>query len=120
MKQLTTQEKVLKKLISMVKSSDLDHLYRPKDFEKEFPYLSESDLQIVLDILENKDLIHVSYADFPDSFNIYTLSITPVGYDYYPQKSLTTREKWKERIVGFVSGVLITVIGEFILKLILG
>ena len=121
MKKLTiyTQERVLHKLINMVKNCGLDHLYRPKGFEKNFPYLSEQDLQIILDILDNKNLIHVEYADYPDSFGIYTLSITPNGYDYYPQKSLSKREKWKERFIGFLSGVLITVIGGVILNILL-
>lgn len=118
MKKLTQkrQEKVLRRIIKMIDSQNSDCLVRPKGFEKAFPSLSPAELDRVLRILRDKGLISVTYADFPDSFNIYTLSVTPKGFDFFPQKSLTTQERWKERILGFVFGVATSVLGGIILE----
>lgn len=121
MKKLTQrrQEKVLRRIIQMIDQQNPDHLACPKDFEKSFPFLCPTDLDRVLRILRDKGLISVVFADFPDSFNIYTLSVTPEGFDYFPQKSLTTMEKWKERAVGFAFGVVTTVASGLILEFVL-
>lgn len=37
--------------------------------------------------------------------------------NYKANRSLTKKERWKERLWGFISGVLVTVIGELILRL---
>lgn len=121
MKKLTQkrQEKVLRRIIKMIDSQDSDCLVQPKGFEKAFSFLSPPELDRVLRILRDKGLISITYADFPDSFNIYTLSVTPKGFDFFPQKSLTTQEKWKERIIGFVFGVATSVLGGIILEFVL-
>lgn len=40
--------------------------------------------------------------------------------DYKAERRLTKRERWRERILGFVPGVLVTVVGGLILKWISG
>lgn len=113
------QEKVLRRIIQMIDQQNSDHLVCPKDFEKSFSFLCPADLDRVLRILRAKGLISIVFADFPDSFNIYTLSVTPKGFDFFPQKSLTTIEKWKERAVGFAFGVVTTVVSGLILEFVL-
>lgn len=42
------------------------------------------------------------------------------GRHFKEFRSLTRREKWSERLIGFVSGVGVTVVGGFIAKLLAG
>ena len=118
MKKLTQrqQEKVLRIIIQMLDQQNSDCLVCPKNFEKSFSFLSPSDLDHVLQILRDKGFISLVYADFPDSFNIYTLSVTPKGFNFFPQKSLTVKEKWAERAIGFILGVATSVLTGIILE----
>ena len=116
---IKNQEKVLSALIKMVRNSSLPYLYRPKDFQDNFAYLSEDDLDTMLCILEDKGLISVVRADYPDSFGIGQLYITAKGYDYHPQKVLRSTERWKERFFGFVFGVLTTVVATVMVSIFL-
>lgn len=113
------QEKVLKQIIKMIQSKNSDCLVCPKSFEKHFSFLDPSELRLVLRILQDKGLVSAVYADFPDSFNIYTLSVTAKGFDFFSQKAISVKEKWKERVVGFVFGVATSVLGGIILEFVL-
>lgn len=113
------QEKTLYKLISLCNVAPTDHLYRPVDFEKNFPFITASELVLILSILEDKEYIRVCYADLPNSFNIHTLSVTPKGLNYKPQKQLTTWERWRERIYGFIFGSVLTSAVSYFLPIIL-
>lgn len=44
--------------------------------------------------------------------------LTHPGLHYKEIKSLENRERWKERLFGFASGILVSVVGSLILKLI--
>ena len=69
-----------------------------------------------MDILHEKELISMLVADFPDSFDIAELSVTPKGYNFIPQVSYDTRQKWLERLWGFITGSVFTVIVGYLLQ----
>lgn len=98
------QEKTLYQLIELCHASPTGHLFRPLKFQEQFDFISDDELIDILEILQSKGYINVEYADLPDSFNINTLSVTPQGLNYKPQKMLTTKERWCERAYGFVAG----------------
>lgn len=109
------QEKVLKILINMQQQSQTDWIYRPKNFESNFPFLDCQALISMLGILTAKEYINVVYADLPDSFNIETIVVLPKAYDYLPQKHLKAKERWLERLYGFIVGsVLGSVVTYFV------
>lgn len=116
---IKNQEKVLKILIRLCKKSPTPWLYCPKDFEDNFKFVSPDSLVNILAMLTAKEYIHVVYGDFPDSFNIETLQILPKGYDYAPQKALATKERWLERIYGFVVGTILGAIITYVIPLII-
>ena len=116
---IRNQEKVLYKLITLCNSAPTKHLYRPVCFEENFRFISANELDQILSILEDKEYIRVSYADLPNSFNIHTLSVTPKGLNYNPQKQLTIRERWCERIYGFIFGSVLTAIVSYFIPIIL-
>ena len=66
-------------------------------------------------MLTSKEYISVVYGDLPDSFNIETITILPKGFDYAPQKALKSKERWLERLYGFLVG---TVLGSVVTYLI--
>lgn len=108
------QEKTLYQLIELCHASPTGHLFRPLKFQEQFDFISEDELIDILEILQSKGYINVEYADLPDSFNINTLSVTPQGLNYKPQKMLTTKERWCERAYGFVAGIATSVILGYI------
>lgn len=50
----------------------------------------------------------------------HVFRLTQIGLHYRELQKLECREKWKERIYGFISGVLVTVIGGVIVHLLTG
>ena len=105
---IKNQHKVMKTISSMCYACPNCILYKPVGFDKYFPYLQKKDLFIILDILEGKGLIEVCYGDYPDSLNIWSIFVTDAGFSYLPQASFDNRERWKERIWGFLSGSFFT------------
>ena len=116
---IKNQEKVLKKLIALRRSSPTQWLYRPNNFEKNFPFIDPKFLSDILAMLEAKEYIKVVYTDSPESFNIETLAVTPKGLDYIPQKSLKSKERWLERLYGFIAGVVLSSVVTYFIPLIL-
>lgn len=101
------QEKVLKTLIQLCHESHTPWIYHPVGFEQHFPFVDSASLIDILNILSSKNLIDVRYTDSPESFNIHTLQVTPQGLDYHPQKALKTKERWMERLYGFLVGTIL-------------
>lgn len=89
---IKNQEKVLKKLISLCEESPAPWLYRPIDFEKNFPFVKPEILISILAILESKGYIRVVYADLPDNFNIETIEVTQQGLYYVALQKPCKRE----------------------------
>lgn len=90
---IKNQEKVLKKLIQLRNDSDTPWIYRPKNFEDNFPFIEPQFLIDILAMLQANEYVNVVYADLPESFNIETISITEKGLNYFPNKKLQDREK---------------------------
>ena len=113
---IRNQHKVLKKITSMCYSSPRGILYEPKGFKDNFPYLTNGELSLILDILSDKELIEITYDNCPDSFNIWSIVVTTMGYNYLPQVSFDNTERWKERIWGFLSGSVFTSVMAFLIQ----
>ena len=71
---IKNQEKVLKKLIQLRNDSDTPWIYRPKNFEDNFPFIEPQFLIDILAMLQANEYVNVVYADLPESFNIETIS----------------------------------------------
>lgn len=110
------QEKVLNILTKLCRESSTPWIYRPINFESNFSFISINALIDILDILSDKEYISVQYADLPNNFNINTLQVTPKGLDYQPQKMLISKERWLERLYGFLTGVFSTVAATLIIQ----
>ena len=117
---IRNQEKVLKKLISLCDDSPTFIITRPVNFTDNFKFISVDALTQILSILENKKLISVLYADYPDNFNIAELYVTPDGYSYSPEKNYINQQKWKDRIIGFVFGTILGSAVTYFLPLLFG
>lgn len=115
---IKNQEKVLKTLITLCSDYPTPWIYQPKKFPDNFKFISANSLIIILNLLEDKGLINVIYANLPESFNIHTITITPKGYDYHPQKQLKTTERWLERVYGFIFGTVLGAVVTYIIPLI--
>ena len=114
---LKNQRKTLKILSVLCDSTSNGILCKPEHFTENFSFLDSLTLTKMLKLLEEKNLIEVQYADYPDNFNIYTLKITPEGLDFEPQISYDNLQRWIDRIWGFLTGTLLTIIIEFLLGL---
>ena len=101
------QEKTLYRLIELCHAAPAGRLYRPRGFAEQFDFISTAELTDILELLQSKGYIEVQYADLPDNFNINTLTVTPQGLDYKPQKMLTLKERWFERLYGFIAGAVL-------------
>ena len=112
MSELSThnKEKVLKILIDLSRKGIDNIICKPVNFEDNFKFISVESLIEMLKILEAEGLIDVVYADYPKHFNIYTLQITPNGLFYLPQKQHETKQKWIDRIIGWISGQLFVLV----------
>ena len=89
----------------------------PQNFESNFPFLDGRSLGLILDILHEQEFISLLEADLPDNFDIAHLSVTPKGYNFFPQVSYDNRRKWLERLWGFITGALFTAIIEFLISI---
>lgn len=116
---IKNQEKVLKILIQLQKDSRTGWIYRPPNFERNFSFVCTKTLIDLLAMLEAKGYINVVYSDLPDSFNIETIYVTPKGLDYAPQKQLAAKERWLERLYGFIVGIVLASIINYIVPVIL-
>lgn len=116
---IRNQEKTLNVLIELCEKSPTPWICRPVNFTDNFKFISVEALIKILNILSDKGLIEVVYADYPDNFNIYTLTVTPKGFNYHPQKALRTKEKWLERLYGFIIGTVLGSIVTYLIPIIL-
>lgn len=116
---IKNQEKVLKILIDLSDKSPTPWIYRPQCFENNFKFISAESLITILDILADKEYISVQYANLPDSLNINTIQITPKGFNYHPQKALETKERWLERLFGFLCGTVLGSVVTYFIPIIL-
>lgn len=67
--------------------------------------------------LETKGLVEYAFWSSDESMGI---TLTQAGIAYKEIQQLETWAKWKERIYGFISGVAVTVLAGFIIKLFAG
>lgn len=111
------QSKILKRLILLCDTSPNGVLFKPVRFVENFPFVSQNVLMNIIEILEEKNLVDISWADYPESLNIYRLAITPQGYDFHPQAEYINTQRWKDRIWGFVSGSLFSAAISIIIAL---
>ncbi len=116
---IKNQEKVLKILISLCEKSSTPWLYCPTEFERNFPFVAPETLTSILAMLESKGYVRVVYGDYPNSFNIETIEVTPQGLNYAPQKFLTTKEKWEERAYGFFVGIVLGSVATYFIQKVL-
>ena len=67
------------------------------------------------------DINHAEYLTLgsPDNFTVVGFRLKHLGLHFKEFQRLTSKEKWKERAVGFLFGVLVSVISGIILKLVL-
>lgn len=106
---------------SNIKSRDvkkcMKEIFKHCDFETYWKdeslseYCSNPQNKAILHILESEEQINL-ISD--DAYNIYAISITGNGSVYFLEK----REKIKEKIIGFVLGVLTTVTAQILFSLI--
>ena len=113
---LKNQKKVLNILIDMCDNTESGVIHTPVGFESRFPFLDAKNLDRILDILSNKEFISLLRADYPDNFDIASLSVTPEGLNFIPQTSYDNRQKWLERLWGFLTGSLFTAIISALLR----
>lgn len=70
--------------------------------------MDESVYLRTLDQLTNAGLIN------PVSSNAVAFDITEYGFSYKELQWLDSKEKWKERIIGFVTGAVLTLLAWFL------
>lgn len=107
---IKNQEKTLKILIKLCLETSAPWLYKPINFENNFDFISSKDLIKILDILVDKELISIQYADLPNHFNINTLKITAKGYDYFPMKLYNNFHFWIPVITSNVLSIIAIII----------
>lgn len=75
---------------------------------------SEYDPEIdsIMEMLENNGAIKATRN--------HVFRLTQIGIHYQELQRLERREKWKERIFGFISGVAVAVIGDLIVRWLAG
>ena len=100
------QHKILNTLIDLSREYQDNTIYRPENFEERFNFITVQELIEYLKILESDNLIDVSYGDYPENFNIYTLHITANGLSYIPNVNYSNQRKWIDRIISFILGIL--------------
>ena len=82
-------------------------------------FITNVDLDIsdeILGILESKGLLRLTrYVD-----NAFRIDITPLGHNYFDDKAARCRRRWLDRLVGFISGVAISVAAGLIIYCVTG
>jgi len=104
------QNKVLRIILNM-ELNNAGFLYRPHNFEKNFPFIkSIENLKIVLYILAQKELIDVDFSYQDDTCFIHTISITPKGYNYFPEKRYKDIYFWTPTVVSTTLSIIAIII----------
>ena len=75
----------------------------PSDVLAAVKYLEENNFVEYRSLTTRRGTIHLSFH------------LTHTGLHYKEFRQLAARERWKERIIGFISGVLVSVVGGLIL-----
>lgn len=77
---------------------------------------SPDDVKAAVAYLERKNFVQYRSLKSKTGSQKIAFHLTHLGLHYKEFKFIETRDRWKERIVGFVSGVLVTVFGGLILE----
>ena len=80
---------------------------------------SKTDICEAIKFLNKKGLVEYRVLRFKNGELKIAFHLTHEGLHFKELKSLEVRERWKERIIGFGSGVLVAVIGDILLNWIL-
>ena len=111
------QNKVLRIILNMELNS-AGYIYRPRNFEENFPFIKSTDnLKIVLYILAQKELLDVDFSYQDDTCFINTISITPKGYDYFPEKRYKNLYFWTPVVVSTTLSIVAIIISLLKLSL---
>lgn len=89
-----------------------------EDLCSEIGYSKEEVLPAVADLVEHGLAGYRKINSRSTTINV-AFHLLHRGLHWKELKGLETRERWKERAFGFISGVLVTVVGGVILKLLL-
>lgn len=104
------QDMVLKTILE-IPLNTAGCIYQPKQFEKEFPFLSSvENLKIILRILCEKGLLDIQFSNISDDCFIDTIFITAKGYDYFPMKFYNERHFWAPVIMSNIIALIALVI----------
>lgn len=76
---------------------------------------SKTDICEAIKFLNEKGLVEYRVLRFKNGELKIAFHLTHEGLHFKELKSLEVRERWKERIFGFLSGVLVTVVAGLIL-----
>mgnify|MGYP004514903993 CR=1 FL=1 len=107
---LHIQNKVLKTILNMELNS-AGYIYRPHNFEDNFPFITSiENLQIVLSILDQKGIIEADFSYYDDNCFINTISITPQGYNYFPDKKYKDLCFWIPIVVSSTLSIIAIII----------
>ncbi|MBS1480956.1 MAG: hypothetical protein HP061_08995 [Christensenellaceae bacterium] len=104
-------DKVSKKLlVSLQEHFESQTDYIPLDYDEiiSLSGLSERDVISALDYLEYKGLVEICY--YADSNIEYGAALTHYGLHYREFNRLERNARWRERLYGFLSGIVISVI----------
>ena len=109
-------DKDTRKLLKLLNNSEPDFSRGIFSFEHilEISKMDEAKLSPIVKELEKQGL--AEYAAYSSGMKI-GIALTQRGKKYKELQRLESRERWKERIIGFVSGVLATVLSGLILEL---
>lgn len=80
---------------------------------------TEDDVLEAVKFLNKKGFVEYRVLHFKNGELKIAFHLTHEGMHFKELKALEVRERWKERIIGFISGVLVTVIGSLLLSWIL-
>lgn len=104
---MRSYEKALKTIIVECQKTTSRNPLSSKDIN-----CSESDILS----LEDKGLIRITRYIHGDM----RIDLTPSGKTYFEDLHYSRRQRWIDRLVGFLSGVSVTVVATLIVKQILG
>ena len=76
---------------------------------------TESDVLEAVKFLNKNDLVEYRVLRSKTGELKIAFHLTHEGMHFKELKALKTRERWKERILGFISGILVSVIGSLLL-----
>ena len=125
MKELSikNQSKVLEILINLCNRQNERTIFMSDYADKvvnECDFVSRDSLCLIIELLRDKQLIEALPSPYLESLNVYSIKITPKGYDFHPQAEYINKRRWSDRIWGFVTGALFSGIVSFIIFIISG